>query len=143
VVRQGLEVAASASLLRDRLLVLGDEDIEAVAALLAALRRPSPPAADDERVVDDVLRASKVPLEIGECAADVAALARSAAANGKRPMRADADAAATLALAAAQVAASIVDANLAAFPAGQAREELEAFREAARRVSERVAPKPV
>lgn len=137
---QGVEVAASAAVLRDRLLVLGREDVEAVAALLAGLRlERRSGAGGGPGVVGALLRASNVPLEIGECATAVVALARSAAENGKRPMRADAAAAAALAASAAQVAASIVDANLAAFPSGQALEEVAALREGVRRVSERVA----
>jgi formiminotetrahydrofolate cyclodeaminase len=141
---QGVEAAVSAAGLRDRLLVLGGEDVEAVAALLAALRPPLRTGADVEPgVVGALLRASQVPLEIGECAADVVVLAREAAEEGKRPMRADAEAAAALAAAAARVAAAIVDANLAAFPAGQAREEVAALREAAQSVSRRVSIRPL
>jgi len=137
---QGFDAAASASALRDRLLVLGAEDVEAVAAVLAASRLASQPNANDKPgVAGALLHASYVPLEIGECAADVAALARRAAVNGKPPMRADANAAATLAVAAAHVAVSIVDANVASFPAGQTREELRALQKAARLLSERVA----
>lgn len=47
-------------------------------------------------------------------------------------MRADAKAPAILALAAAQVAAAIVDGNVAAFPAGQSQEGLAALLEGAR-----------
>jgi len=140
---QGSEAAASASALRDRLLILAGEDVEAVAAALAALRLLAQPDANDEPVVvGALLHASKVPLEIGECAADVAALARSGAVNGQRPMRVDAGAATTLAVAAAQVAASIVNANVASFPAGQAREERATLLEAAKLLSERVTIRP-
>ncbi|MCY7302051.1 MAG: cyclodeaminase/cyclohydrolase family protein [Thermoleophilia bacterium] len=130
---EGNEAESAAAVLRERLLVLGGEDVDAVEAMLAAFRlRAQPGAGGGADVVGAVLRAAEVPLEIARCAAGVAALARDAAENGKRPMRADAEAAATLAASAAQVAASIVDVNLRGLPAGWADEESAAFREAAR-----------
>jgi formiminotetrahydrofolate cyclodeaminase len=140
----GAEAAASADVLRDRLLALGGEDVEAVAAVVAASRdSPQPALHDDEsELVRALLRASQVPLEIAEGAADVAALAAAAAHEGKRPMRADADAAAVLAAAATQVAASIVSGNLSALPPGHAQEEIPRLLEAARLAAERASIRP-
>lgn len=136
----GADVAASAAVLRDRLLALGGEDVEAVAALLAASRASphSVPGDGESELVRALLRASQVPLEIAESAADVAVLAAAAAHEGKPPMRADAEAAAVLAAAATQVAASIVSGNVSAFPPGSAREEMPRLLEAARLAAERV-----
>ncbi len=136
---EGAEAAAEAAVLRDRLLILGGEDVEAVAAVLAASRaaRQSELGAVGPGLDEALLRASQVPLEIAERAADVAALASSAARDGKRPMRADADAARMLAAAATQVASSIVSGNLAALPPGYPHEERGQLLEAARLVAER------
>jgi methenyltetrahydrofolate cyclohydrolase len=98
--------AASASALQDRLLRLGAEDVEAFAGVLAAYRGGSDP---DEAL----LGASRVPLAIAESSADVAELAAAAHANGKRPMRPDAAAAAMLAEAATRAAGQLVGVNLA------------------------------
>ena len=104
---EGLDAAASATLLRRRLLELGAEDVEAVAAVVASRRD-----GDDSAQADAWVWASRVPAEIAARAADVAVLAVSASENGKRPMRADAVAAVSLARAATGIAASIVAANL-------------------------------
>ena len=133
---EGAEAEASAAALREQLLVLGGEDVEAVEALLAAFRLRAQPGVDGGAdVVGAVLRAAGVPLEIARCASAVAGLARDAAEHGKRPMRADAEAAATLAASATLVAASIVDVNLRGFSSGPAQEESAALLEAARIVS--------
>jgi formiminotetrahydrofolate cyclodeaminase len=136
---EGIDAAAAAAVLRDRLLALGGEDVEAVAAVVAASRTSPQSGLGDGQpdLFRALLRASQVPLEIAERAADVAALAASAAHEGKRPMRADADAAAVLAAAAAKVASSIVSGNLSALPPDHLQEQISRLREAARLVSVR------
>jgi formiminotetrahydrofolate cyclodeaminase len=138
----GADAAISAVACRDRLLVLGGEDIEAVAAVLVASRAASASGSGggQSELGSALLWASRVPLEIAELAADVAALAASAAQEGKRPMRADAEAASFLAAAAAQVAALIVSWNLSA--PGFPLEEGDRLREAARLASERAGTEP-
>jgi glutamate formiminotransferase/formiminotetrahydrofolate cyclodeaminase len=108
----GAAVAADAERLRDRLLALGAEDVQAFAAVLAAFRSSDAGASSKALV-----HAAEVPLEIAECAADVAELAVRAAADGKRPLRPDAEAAAILAEAAARAAALVVRVNATALPA--------------------------
>lgn len=136
---EGNDAAASAAALRDRLLVLGGEDVEAVAAVLAASRSPSHSGLGDGQsdLVRALLCALQVPVEIAERAADVAELAAGAVQEGKRPMRADAAAAATLSAAAARVASSIASGNLAALPPDCFPEEIARVREAVRMASER------
>ena len=136
---EGAEAASAAVALRDRLLVLGGEDVEAVAAVLTASRatRQSEPGGGRPGLDKALLRASLVPLEIAERAAAVTALAARAAQEGKRPMRADAAAARVLAAAATQVASSIVSGNLAAVPPGHPHEEIPQLLEAARLAAER------
>jgi formiminotetrahydrofolate cyclodeaminase len=138
----GPDAAVAAAALRDRLLALAGEDVEAVAVVLAASRIPSGSGSGDgqSELVRALVHASQVPLEIAERAADVAALAGSAAQEGKRPMRADAAAAAALAVAATQVALSIVGGNLTA--PGLPLQEMERLSEAARLASERVGLSP-
>ena len=127
---EGAETAVAADRLRERLLVLADEDVEAVAAVIAAARngRTGEGVAD---LVAALLRSSEVPLEIAERAADIAVLARVAARAGKPPMRADAAAAATLAASAAAVAVSIVAGNLTAPQLGDSERDVARIREAA------------
>ena len=108
----GADATVAAAGLRDRLLALGGEDVEAVTAVLSAQRAL---AADGEAQFGEAMVwASRVPLEIAECAAEVSVLAVDAAREGKRPMRADAEAAVLLARAATQVAVTIVAGNLGA-----------------------------
>ena len=136
---EGADAAGAAGVLRDRLLVLGGEDVEAVAAVLTASRAASRSTVGDRPTDLDraLLRASQVPLEIAERAADVAVLAARAAQEGKRPMRADAAAATILAVAATQVASSIVSRNLTALPPGHPHAEIPQLLEAARLAAER------
>ena len=105
----GATVEGEASGLRDRLLALAEEDAAAVAAVLS----PASAAGGDAGLRQAALiRASMVPLEIAESCSDVVLLATRAAAEGKRPMRGDAEAAAHLARAAMQVGAAIVELNV-------------------------------
>jgi formiminotetrahydrofolate cyclodeaminase len=109
----GVAVAADAEKLRDRLLALGADDVQAFASVLATLRN-----ADADASTDALVHAAEVPLEIAERAADVAGLAARAAADGKSPLRPDAEAATILAEAAARAAALVVRVNATALPAG-------------------------
>ena len=108
----GASVAAESARLRDRLVELGADDVQAFAGVLAAAR-----TSDADALADTLIRASEVPLEIAETAADVAELATRAACEGKRPLRPDAEAAAILAEAATRAAALLVRVNVAALPA--------------------------
>ena len=110
---EGAATAAAAERIRERLLVLADEDVEVVSALIAA-SRDSRTGERSTDVVAALLRSSQVPLEIAEQAAEVAVLARAASSEGRPPMRADAAAAAALAASATAVAITIVKGNLAA-----------------------------
>ena len=75
------------------------------------------PGDREARLADALGRAADVPLEIGEAAADAAELAAATAEHGDPRVRADAVAAAVLAEAAARVAATLVQVNLATGPA--------------------------
>ena len=110
----GTEIAIEAATLRDRLVALGAEDVRAFAAVLSAVRNPAESAAG--ALVEALVRASEVPLEIAQSAADVAQLAARAADEGKSQLRPDANAAAILAEAATRAAASLVRVNVAALP---------------------------
>ena len=105
----GPGIAAQATALGDRALLLADEDHRAYAEALEQLR-----ATDRDATLGKALRrAAEVPLHIAETAADVAALAALAATEGTDTVRADAWAAATLAEAASVAAARLVHVNLA------------------------------
>jgi len=98
-------VAAQARALEDRCVRLAQADALAFGAAVAALERASE--------VEEPLRESVVVLlELGEAAADVAALAALAAERCDGRFRGDAAAAAQLAQAAAGVVATLVEANL-------------------------------
>jgi formiminotetrahydrofolate cyclodeaminase len=131
---EGGAAAAAAIELRDRLLVLGGEDADAVAGLIGALRAERSGEGDRVELDSARLRAVRIPLEIAEDAAEVTALARDAARSGKEPMRPDGDAAAALAETAARVAVSIAQLNLSAFPADDARPEVAVLRASLRAV---------
>jgi formiminotetrahydrofolate cyclodeaminase len=126
----GLDAAESAAGLRERLLELGAEDVEAVAAAIASSK-----TGGDSAKADAWSWATRVPAEIAERAADVAVLAVAAAQAGKRPMRADAEAAGLLAMAATRIGATIVAANLASgmLSAGEAHSLRNSARQAAER----------
>lgn len=114
-------IAAQAAALRDRLAVLADEDVEAFAAALEALRAAKSSGGSRDRLLGVALaRAADVPLQIAAAAADVAELGSLAASNGSPALRPDAVTATLLAEAAARGAAQLVSANLAALP-GDAR----------------------
>jgi formiminotetrahydrofolate cyclodeaminase len=123
----GAGIAAQARALRARLTMLGDQDAEAFAQVLAIMR--STPGTTEERDVvlgEALVQAAEVPLAIAEAAADVAELAALAAAAGSPHLRPDATAAAALAEAAVRAAAHLVEINLATVAGDQhsARAEL-------------------
>jgi formiminotetrahydrofolate cyclodeaminase len=105
---EGAHVAAECTRLRDRLVGLGADDVQAFAGVLTAAR-----AASSDALAEALIRASEVPLEIAEAAADVVELAARAAREGRRPLQPDAEAAAILAEAATRVAALLVRVNVA------------------------------
>ena len=136
----GLDASESAALLRTRLLEAGAEDVEAVGAVLAAGRGRNGSLESSSELVDALLWASRVPVEIAACAAEVSVLAAAASREGKRPMQADAEAAVLLARTATQVAVTIAAANLAVpvLP----RAEAESLRDAAWSAAERAGIRP-
>lgn len=105
-------IAAQAAALGDRALLLADDDHRVYARALAQLGAP----ARDAALGEALRHAARVPLEIAETAADVAALAALAAREGAEAVRGDAWAAATLAEAAATAASRLVQVNLATRP---------------------------
>ena len=104
--------SAQASALRRRSLALARDDVLAFTAARAALG-----GADDVRTGALLDRAAALPAEIAAAGADATALAALVARHGDPDMRADVVAAATLAAAAARVAAHLVAVNLATLPA--------------------------
>jgi formiminotetrahydrofolate cyclodeaminase len=110
------DVAARAGELRARGLALADEDLEAYAPVLAALRLPADDPARPEAIRAASSAAAEVPLAIAEAAAEVVALARDVAADGRPALRGDALAGADLAAGAARAAARLVEINLAGAP---------------------------
>jgi formiminotetrahydrofolate cyclodeaminase len=134
---EGADVAERAGTLRGRLLTLGEDDVEAFAAVLRAYRSTGEARAAE--LTAALIRASEVPLEIAERAAEVAELAAGAARDGRGPMRLDAEAAAVLAEAATRAASLLVSANLLAIPDGRESEQVSRLLEAAQRARERAA----
>jgi formiminotetrahydrofolate cyclodeaminase len=100
--------AAQARKLRERLVPLARQDAEAYQAAVAKLKE----RADDFALGEALARAADVPLEIADHAENVSALAADAAAHANPDLRADAAAAAALALGAAWAAAKLVEINL-------------------------------
>lgn len=101
--------AAQARKLRQRLVPLAREDAEAYQEAVAKLQRRD----DDFALGEALARAADIPLEIADQAENVAALAAEAAVRATPDLRADAAAAAALALGAAWAAAKLVEVNLA------------------------------
>ena len=130
----GAETAARAVRLREQLVALGIEDVQAFAAVIAASR-----AGDSDALTAALVHASEVPLQIAEHAADVAEIATRAATDGKRPLQPDADAAAILAEAATRAAALLVRVNVAALPASSGNETAARLLGAAQTAEDRAA----
>src|SRR4051794_978622 len=101
--------AAQARRLRERLVPLARLDAEAYQEAGAKLQDRG----DDFALGEALARAADLPLEIADHAENVAALAAEAAARATPDLRADAAAAAALALGAAWAAAKLVEVNLA------------------------------
>ena len=101
--------AAQARRLRERLVPLAREDAEAYQAAVAQLQEHE----DDFALGEALARAADIPLEIADHAENVSALAAEAAVHANPDLRADAAAAAALALGAAWAAAKLVEVNLA------------------------------
>ena len=101
--------AAQAKRLRERLIPLAQQDAEAYHEAISKLKERG----DDFALGEALARAADIPLEIADHAENVAALAAEAAARAGGDVRADASAAAALALGAAWAAAKLVEVNLA------------------------------
>jgi formiminotetrahydrofolate cyclodeaminase len=117
------ELADQADELRRRLAQLADEDAQAYAAVLEALRRPGeagrrqePQRQETQRREaqrrEALLGAAVVPLEIAEIGARVASMAARLAEAGNPNLRGDAVTGAVLAAASARSAACLVDINV-------------------------------
>lgn len=106
---------AQAEALRHRAAPLAEEDAIAYENVLTAMRMPKElePEVRNSLIGETLSRAADAPLEIAECAADVAALAAEIAVSGNPNVRGDAAAAAALAAASTHVAANLVEVNLA------------------------------
>jgi formiminotetrahydrofolate cyclodeaminase len=106
-------VVERAAELRAELLALGERELESYAPVLAAQRLgaedPERPAA----LAAALSEACEAPLAIARAAAEVAELASVVAGQGPAALNGDAVAGATLAEAACQAAARLVDINLA------------------------------
>jgi len=130
---------ARAGALREHLLQLGRDDVEAFAAVLRAHRSLRASGSGDRTEVAEALfGATEVPLEIARCAAEVTELAGEAARGGRGPKRLDAVVAAMLAEAATRAATAIVEGNLRALPPGH-EERAGALLTAARGAAKRAA----
>jgi formiminotetrahydrofolate cyclodeaminase len=110
---EGRGSAAQAETLRRRVMELASRNAEAYAEALAALEgKEERYRTRDETMADALARAADVPLEIGDAATAVAAIAAEVAANGEPRFCADCAVAASLAVAGARAAATLVDVNL-------------------------------
>src|SRR3954465_6051812 len=110
---EGRGAAAQAETLRKRVMELASRNAEAYVAALSALKgREEKSRPRDETMGDALARAADVPLEIGDAATSVAALAAEVAEHGDPRFRADCAIAASLAAAGARSAAVLVDVNL-------------------------------
>jgi len=111
---EGRGSAAQAETLRKRVMDLAARNAEAYAEALAALGgKEEKYRTRDETMSDALARAADVPLQIGDAATTVAALAAEVAENGEPRHCADCAVAAALALAGARSAATLVEVNLA------------------------------
>ena len=85
---RGRRTATAAADLRERLIALGQEEVEAIADVIRLTRRLETPEPDSPEArakrEHAVLRASLTPLEIAELAAEVAGLAAHAATRDSR-----------------------------------------------------------
>jgi formiminotetrahydrofolate cyclodeaminase len=110
---EGRGAAAQAETLRKRVMELANRNAEAYASALAALKgKEEKYRTRDETMGVALARAADVPLAIGDAATTVAALAAEVADRGNPRFCADCAAAASLAVAAARAAATLVEVNL-------------------------------
>jgi formiminotetrahydrofolate cyclodeaminase len=110
---EGRGAAAQAETLRKRVMELASKNAEAYARALAALRgKEEKYRTRDETMGDALALAANIPLEIGDAATAVAALAAEVAERGNPRFCADCAAAASLAVAGARAAATLVEVNL-------------------------------
>src|SRR4051794_40468450 len=111
---EGAGAAAQAERLRKRVIPLAEENLAAYRKAVGLLRGDD--LADvrhrDFELSRSLEEAARIPLAIGEAAADVAALAADVAEYGEPSVRADAATAGALALAGARGAAILVEVNL-------------------------------
>jgi formiminotetrahydrofolate cyclodeaminase len=108
---------AQANALRERASQLAQRNVDAYIEAITTLRGGgAEPGARDDAIGQALERAALIPLQIGETAADVGALAATVAESGEPSLRADAAVAATLSLAGAMSAATLVEVNLATSP---------------------------
>ena len=106
------ELADQADELRRRLAQLAEEDAQAYAAVLEALRLPRDASQREVQRQEALLGAALVPLEIAGIGARVALMAARLAETGNPNLRGDAVTGAVLAAASARSAASLVDINV-------------------------------
>jgi len=109
------ELADQADELRRRLAQLAEEDAQAYAAVLEALRGPGEAGSGEQRETqwrEALLGAAIVPLEIAEIGAQVALMAARLAETGNPNLRGDAVTGAVLAAASARSAACLEDINV-------------------------------
>jgi methenyltetrahydrofolate cyclohydrolase len=106
------ELADQADELRRRLAQLAEEDAQAYAAVLEALRLPRDASEREVQRQQALLGAALVPLEIAGIGARVALMAARLAETGNPNLRGDAVTGAVLAAASARSAASLVDINV-------------------------------
>jgi formiminotetrahydrofolate cyclodeaminase len=111
---EGAGAAAQAERLRKRVIPLAEQNVEAYRKAVGLLRGDEPadgPHRDFE-LSRSLEEAARIPLQIAEAAADVAALAADVAEYGEPSVRADAATAGALALAGARGATILVEVNL-------------------------------
>jgi methenyltetrahydrofolate cyclohydrolase len=110
---EGRGAAAQAETLRKHVMELASRNAEAYEAALSALKgREEKYRTRDETMRDALAEAADVPLQIGDAATSVAALAAEVAERGNPRFGADCAAAASLAAAATRAAAVLVEVNL-------------------------------
>ena len=111
---EGAGAAAQAERLRKRVIPLAEQNVAAYRKAVGLLRGDE--LADghhrDFELSRSLDEAARIPLAIGEAAADVAALAADVAEYGEPSVRADAATAGALALAGARGAAILIEVNL-------------------------------
>jgi formiminotetrahydrofolate cyclodeaminase len=106
------QLARRADHLRDEAAPLAQEDAEAYASYLEAVRRPHDDPGREAALAEATDRSADVPLRIAETGAGVVALADDLGERGNRTLSGDAFAARELARAAARTAANLVVVNL-------------------------------